>query len=74
MGVWFGGWVGGWVGWWVGSGQITKNLKINDWIKIIQSCLKIYDLWRHSHPWVGVGVRVDGWVNGWGQVKWLTIE
>ena len=34
-------WVGGW---WVGSGQITKNLKIVDWIKIIQYCLKIYDL------------------------------
>ena len=34
-----------WVlGWWVGSGQITKNLKIADWIKIIQFCLKIYDL------------------------------
>ena len=33
-----------WVGWWVGSGQITKNLKIVDWIKIIQFCLKIYDL------------------------------
>ena len=37
-------WVGGWVGWWVGSGQNTKNLKIVDWIKIIQFCLKIYDL------------------------------
>ena len=37
-------WVGGWVGWWVGSGQITKNLKIVDWIKIIQFSLKIYDL------------------------------
>ena len=37
-------WVGGWVGWWVGSGQITKNFKIVDWIKIIQFCLKIYDL------------------------------
>ena len=44
VGVWFGGWVGGWVGWWVGSGQNTKNLKIVDWIKIIQFCLKIYDL------------------------------
>ena len=32
-----------WVGWWVGSGQNTKNLKIVDWIKIIQFCLKIYD-------------------------------
>ena len=67
-------WVGGWVGWWVGSGQNTKNLKIVDWIKIIQLCSKIYDLLRHSYPWVGVGVWVDGWVNGWGQVKWLTIE
>ena len=63
-------WVGGWVGWWVGSGQITKNLKIVDWIKIIQFCLKIYDLWRRPHPWVGV----SGWVDGWGQVKWLKIE
>ena len=44
VGVWFGGWVGGYVGWWVGSGQNTKNLKIVDWIKIIQFCLKIYDL------------------------------
>ena len=41
---WVGGWVGGWVVWWVGSGQNTKNLKIVDWIKIIQFCLKIYDL------------------------------
>ena len=37
-------WGGGWVGWWVGSGQNDKNLKIVDWIKIIQFCLKIYDL------------------------------
>ena len=44
VGVWFGGWVGGWMGWWVGSGQNTKNLKYVDWIKIIQFCLKIYDL------------------------------
>ena len=62
VGVWFGGWVGGWVGWWVGSGQNTKNLKIVDWIKIIQSCLKIYHLLRHPHPWVGVWVV--GWVSG----------
>ena len=38
------GLVGWWVGWWVASGQNTKNLKIVDWIKIIQFCLKIYDL------------------------------
>ena len=39
-----GGCVVWWVGWWVGSGEITKNLKTVDWIKIIQFCLKIYDL------------------------------
>ena len=47
----------------MGSGQNTKNLKIVDGIKIIQFCLKIYDLLRHPHPWVGG--RVVGWVNGW---------
>ena len=39
-----GGLVGGWVGWWEGSCQITKNFKNVDLIKIIQFCLKIYDL------------------------------
>ena len=65
-----------WVGQWVGSGQITKNLKNVDPIKIIQFCLKIYDLQRHPQPWVGVWVGgwVDGWVSGWGQVKSLKIE
>ena len=38
------GWVGGWVGQWVGSGQMTKILISLDLIKIIQFCLKIYDL------------------------------
>ena len=51
-----------------GSGQITKNLNL-ELINIIQFWLKIYDLWRHSHLWVG-----DGWVNGWGHVKSLNIE
>ena len=46
-----------------GSGQITKNLINLDLIEIIQFCLKIYDLLRHPHLWVGV------WINGWGQVK-----
>ena len=50
------GCVGGWVGECVGSGQITKNLIDLDLIEIIQFCLKIYDLWRHPHPWVGVWV------------------
>ena len=65
---WVCGWLGGSVGQWVGSGQITKNLINLDLIEIIQFCLKIYDLERHPHPWVGQ------WVNGWGQVKSLTIE
>ena len=39
-----GGCIVWWVGWWVGSSQNTKNLKNVDWIKIIQFCLKIYDL------------------------------
>ena len=50
---------------WVGSGQITKNLINLDLIEMIQFCLKIYNLWRHPHPWV------HGWVNGWADVKSL---
>ena len=59
--------MGGWVGQWVigvGSGQMTKNLINLDLIKIIQFCLKIYDLLRHLHLWVGVWI--NGWVNGVG--------
>ena len=58
------GWVDGWFsGSMGGSGQITKNLINHDLIEIIQFCLKIYDLLRHTHLWVGV------WINGWGPVK-----
>ena len=50
------------MGQWVGTGQIIKN-RINLYlIEIIQFCLKIYDLLRHPHPWVGVWV--DGWFSG----------
>ena len=62
--------MGGWVVQWVnGWGQVMLlNIKINlDVIEIIQFCLKIYDLLRHLHLWVGVWI--NGWVNGWGQVK-----
>ena len=62
-----GGWMGGSVGQGVGLGQMTKNLINLDIIEIIQFCLKIYDLLRHPHLWVGVWM--NGWVNGWGQVK-----
>ena len=45
----------------MGPGQIIKNQINLDLIEIIQFCLKIYDLYRHSHLWLG-GL-VDGWVN-----------
>ena len=50
------GWVSGSMG---GSGEITNYLINLDIIEIIQFCLKIYDLWRHLHLFVG------GWVVGW---------
>ena len=47
------------------SGEITNYLINLDIIEIIQFCLKIYDLWRHLHLWVGVWVVwVDGWFSG----------
>ena len=64
--------MGGWVGQWVGSGQMSNNLINLDLIKIIQLGLKIYDLLRHPHPWVGAWIV--GWVSGWGQVILLNIE
>ena len=64
---WVCGWIGGSVGQWVGSGHVTKYQINLDVIEIIQFCLKIYDLFRHPHLWVGVWI--NGWVNGWGQVK-----
>ena len=47
------------MGQWVGSGQIIKNQINLDLIEIIQLSLKIYDLLRYPHLWVG------GWVDGW---------
>ena len=63
------GWLDGSVGQWVGSGQMTNNLINLDLIDIIQFCLKIYDLLRHSTMGVWVVGWVGQWVNGWGQVK-----
>ena len=67
MDGWLGGWVGLYVSQWVGSGHITKNQVNCEVIKIIQFCLKIYDLSRHPHLWVGIWVVrwMGGWVDGW---------
>ena len=47
----------------MGPGQITKNQINLDLIEIIQFCLKIYDLLRHPHLWMGGWVY--GWLGGW---------
>ena len=60
------------MGQWVGSGHITKYQLNLDLIEIIQFCLKIYDLLRHPHLWVGGWVVK--WVNGWDQVILLNIK
>ena len=60
MGVW----VGGWVGQWVSLYQIIRNRVNHHLIEIIEFCLKIYDLWRHTHLLVDglVGYCVGQWV------------
>ena len=55
VGVWVVGWMGGLIGRVMGgSGQIIRNWINLELINIIQFCLKIYDLWRHRHLWVGI--------------------
>ena len=60
-------------------GNIIKNQINLDLIEIIQFCLKIYDLLRHPHLWVGVlvvgfnGGLIDGSM-GRGQAKSLKIK
>ena len=47
-----------------GTPQISKNAIRLERIKIFRFCLKIWNLWRIPHPWVGVFL-VGGWVDGW---------
>ena len=54
--------MGGWVAKWGGAGQIIKNQINLDLMEIIQFSLKIYDLLRYPHLWVGVWVV--GWISG----------
>ena len=51
-----------------GTPGISQNSITLELIKIFQFSLKIWNLWRPPHPWVGV-LLVDGWVGGW--VGWL---
>ena len=55
----------------MGPGQIIKNRINLDLIEIIQFWLKIYDLLRHPHLWVGVWVI--GWMGGLicGSMGWV---
>ena len=46
-----------------GYPQISKNAINLERIKIFQFRLKIWNLLRLPHPWVGVWC--DGWVGGW---------
>ena len=54
----------------------SKNRVNHNLIEIIEFCLKIYDLWTHSHLWIGVWVGgwVDGWLSGLAHVKLLKIK
>ena len=52
------------MGQWVGSCQIIKNRVNCHLIEIIEFCLKIYDLWRHTQLWVGVWLIVLGQMGG----------
>ena len=52
--------------------QISKNAIRLEQIKIFRFRLKIWNLWRILHLWVGVflvGGWVDGWVSGSKDVK-----
>ena len=46
------------------SPQISKNAIKLERIEIFRFRLKIWNLWRIPHPWVGVFL-VDGWVDVW---------
>ena len=61
---WFSGLMDGSMGW---ARSIIKNQINLDLIEIILFCLKIYDLLRHPHLWVGIWVVrwMGGWVDGW---------
>ena len=61
MGHWVDGWFSGSMCG-VRSGHISQYRINLDLIEIIQFCLKVYDLLRYPHLWVGVWV--NEWVNG----------
>ena len=46
-----------------GTPGISQNSIALELIEIFQFCLKIWNLWRLPHPWVGVWF--GGWVGWW---------
>ena len=46
-----------------GTPGISQNSIALELIEIFQFCLKIWNLWRLPHPWVGV--LLGGWVGWW---------
>ena len=46
-----------------GTPQISKNAIRLERFEIFRFRLKIWNLWRIPHPWVGV--FFGGWVGGW---------
>ena len=46
-----------------GTPRISQNSITLELIKIFQFCLKIWNLWRLPHPWVGA--LLGGWVGWW---------
>ena len=50
-----------------GTPGISKNSITVELIEMFQFHLKIWNLWRIPHPWVGE------WIDGWGQVKLIKI-
>ena len=70
-----GGWLGGWVGQWVSSCQIIKNQVNCHLIEIIEFCLKIYDLWRHTHRGIYAGPSIfPWWLPSWSPIPPSTLN
>ena len=70
------GWVNGWVSGWYHVESLKNWINCN-LIEIVQFSLKMYDLWRHPHLWLGVwmglvkSLKVKFWPN---RYNWILFE